>query len=242
MQPFDAGAFSTNSAFWSLKWEVLFSLLLPFFTSTMLVLRRHTLLLFLALMALSASTEIVHAAPEAIQLFPMFAIGIILAIELPRIQIARRAVAAKSRLLWPALGVFALCALTAHASLAPLFQGLTPRAGRFAAAGGSLLTTLGATLVVILTISWDGWRSQMEYPPWQWLGRYSYSLYLVHEPVVVCVAFALGITTNPVPVLILGVPLSVVVAMALYHTIELPSMKLAGRVGRRCADLGRVAG
>jgi peptidoglycan/LPS O-acetylase OafA/YrhL len=240
---FGAGGFATNSALWSLTWEVLFSLLLPFFMTAMLLARGRPVLLIVGLSALSASAEVSLEVPDAIRYFPMFAIGIVLAIELPRLQAARERLAgAPSAPMFWALGGLSALALTARWSLSPITQALPAPAVKLAAAGTSFLALLGATGIVTLTLCWDGFRRQMERPTWQAAGKHSYSLYLVHEPIVVSTAFAFGVTTSVLPVLLVGVPLGLLASYGFYRWVEAPSIGLATRVGKAAARRARPAG
>jgi peptidoglycan/LPS O-acetylase OafA/YrhL len=236
---FGAGSPATNTALWSLTWEVLFSLLLPFFVTMVLIARGRPVLLGLGLTALSAIAEASPKVPEAIRFFPMFGLGILLAFELPRLRALRARIAASPSpgLVWAALGAACALLLTARWCVAPLLRDLSGRAAAAAYVGGAFLELAGATLAVALTIAWDGWREQMERPVWQWAGRHSYSVYLLHEPIVVSLAFLLGVTDNPLPVLALGMPISLLAAAAFYRWVEAPSMKLASSVGRRSGQL-----
>ena len=66
----------------------------------------------------------------------------------------------------------------------------------------------------------------------RWLGKISFSLYLVHEPIVVSMTLLVG----PAPfllVLILALPASLLVAAAFYRLIEVPALRLSRELGRR---------
>jgi peptidoglycan/LPS O-acetylase OafA/YrhL len=236
---FGAGSPATNTALWSLTWEVLFSLLLPFFVTMVLIARGRPVLLGLGLVTLSALAEASPKVPDAIHFFPMFCLGILLAFELPRLRAlgARIDASTSPGLAWATLGAACVLLLTARWCVAPLLRQLTGRAAAAAYAGSAFLELAGATLAVALTIAWNGWREQMERPVWQWTGQTSYSLYLLHEPIVVSLAFLLGITDNPWIVLMLGMPISLLAAAAFYRWVESPTMKLASSVGRRYGRL-----
>ena len=74
----------------------------------------------------------------------------------------------------------------------------------------------------------------------RWLGRRSFSLYLVHEPIVVTVAYLLGATRNAALVLVTGLPVSLLVAEVFGRVCEVPSHRLAQRVGSRFSGRPRL--
>lgn len=73
-----------------------------------------------------------------------------------------------------------------------------------------------------------------------WLGVRVIHLYLVHEPIVVSVAFFLH-ATNPFYVALIAVPLSLLAAEVFFRMVERPSHRLAGLAGRVVADRVRSA-
>jgi len=73
-----------------------------------------------------------------------------------------------------------------------------------------------------------------------WLGRVSYSLYLVHIPILLMIVHLLG-GVVPLPLLLALVPIVSLGAAELFsRTVEQPSLRLAARVGARQA-LARAA-
>src|SRR5690606_24647298 len=69
--------------------------------------------------------------------------------------------------------------------------------------------------------------------PLQWLGTVSFSLYLMHEPIVVSVATLTPPTVAGVlVVLAVGIPASFGVAVLFHRVVERPSQHLAGWAGR----------
>jgi peptidoglycan/LPS O-acetylase OafA/YrhL len=102
--------------------------------------------------------------------------------------------------------------------------------GRGALRLTAVLTTAGAGGVVLVAWHCRPVVRAFEHRITQWLGSRSYSLYLVHEPIIVAVGFAFGgFRLVLVPV---GLGLSLVVAEAFYRVAEHPSIGLSRRVGR----------
>ena len=78
------GASTINSALWSLQWEVLFSLLLPFYVWAAVKLARFWPILIAA--SLLAITVGVGTRIGALQFLPMFMIGVVIATRLSQIR------------------------------------------------------------------------------------------------------------------------------------------------------------
>jgi peptidoglycan/LPS O-acetylase OafA/YrhL len=103
----------------------------------------------------------------------------------------------------------------------------------YSLAVGTVLTVLGACLLVWLFSSTDAGRSFGERRVCRWLGARSFSLYLVHEPIVVTVAYVLHGTTDAILVLVLALPLSLFAAELFGRMVEVPSHRFARAVGLR---------
>jgi peptidoglycan/LPS O-acetylase OafA/YrhL len=222
------GAGSLNSPLWSLQWEMLFSLLLPLYVVLAIRMRRTWLLSIAGLFLIIAVGNILYAALPVY--LPMFGVGVLMA--------ARRDVLERwGRKLgpwgWASLLVASIVLLCSQW----LFPQL-PMTISLAAIGGALLlfafiacksaVRLGNNFLV------------------HWLGMRSFSLYLVHEPIVVSVAFVLH-ATNPFQVALIAMPLSLLVAEIFFRLVERPSHRLAGVAGRavtervRSAEAGMIA-
>jgi peptidoglycan/LPS O-acetylase OafA/YrhL len=72
-------------------------------------------------------------------------------------------------------------------------------------------------------------RRALTKPAPQWLGRVSFSLYLTHLPILVVLCYLFG-DSNWLLVALVGIPLSLGVAMVFFRSIEAPSHRLAGRI------------
>jgi peptidoglycan/LPS O-acetylase OafA/YrhL len=105
-----------------------------------------------------------------------------------------------------------------------------------------LLYGVGATLLIWLVMGSARATALLEIPQLQWLGRISYSLYLVHVPVLQTMVRGLdGIV--PGHVVVWFVPPVALLAAHLFHVaVEAPSIALARRLGSRVGRGGlRVA-
>ena len=214
---------------WSLRWEVIFSALLPLFVALGKIGRRHPIMFLTLLGGLMASSSITD---RAFLYLPMFGIGVLLA---------------ETECSWtswvtgrwgrsgPVLRLFTgvLCAVLLASSALVLGSGFD-RLSRFVLsdAGFSIvqmLVTGGAALLVMMAICVSPVARVLEMRPVAWLGSRSYSLYLTHLPVVLTIAYVFKGWSWPGVVLI--VLASLLMADVFYRFVERPSTMLARTVG-----------
>lgn len=219
------GVSDLNSPLWSLRWELLFSLLLPLAALIAASGRRA------AAITLAVSPLVVglgHAtSSQALIYLPDFAIGVAVATLLlgagarrPAGRLTARAhlgwagwVAGSLLLLCPqwvlnAMGVHEPKVFTAVLAFVPL----------------------GAAGIVTAAVRWTVASRFLESTPIAWLGRISFSLYLVHAPILLASANVL----RDAPILVqLAVALiaSLLAAVAFARFVEGPSHRLAKRIG-----------
>jgi peptidoglycan/LPS O-acetylase OafA/YrhL len=221
----------SNRALWSLKWEVIFSVLLPVFLIFALVLPR-----LLAIKIAGIAIAIVGGAAlgrSPLFYLPMFAAGTLIAFERHRLRRIAKMIdrSQRSRLAWCLLAVAALLLLNSYWLVYAAPVASSPALNHI----GDLtrgLQVAGACLAIFLLIGWTSAQRQFERSVPKWLGSRSFSLYLVHEPVVVSVALLLGGRPNLVLFAILVVPASLGIAEIFYRLIESRSHRLARHVGR----------
>lgn len=229
---------STMTALWSLRWEVLFSLLLPLFVLAATRLRHWAPLVVGALAAIAwlgamaGPVEAPYALGAAYQL-PLFALGCVLAVGRDRVGevIARWRPAA-----WAAVLVVAVLLTTSYWLLD--LGGLRADVPLAVVALTRVLQAAGAALLVVAALGPLG--RPLRHPAVRWLGSRSFSLYLVHEPVVVAVGYLTGWTSPAV--LLLTVPVSLALAEGFFRTVERPSHRLARGVGARLSRRGAPVG
>lgn len=208
-----------NSALWSLRWELIFSFLLPMFIVFGLIWRR---LWLLKLLGAVLAIAVLRSADTMLYL-PMFAVGVFLATGREQLMAVANRV---PRPVWWALLAAALLLLNAHWTTPAVSHGLVPTHVTTAVA------LLGAALLVALFVTWPAARRLGERRAIHWLGTISFSLYLVHEPIAVSVAVLLGGHANAGWTLLIVLPVSLIVAWAFYRLVERPAYHLARRVGR----------
>ena len=212
-----------NPPLWSLAWEMWFSLLLPIGVILAVATRRWTLAWAAAL--LTASTIGYLLAVEPLMYLPAFALGALLAANHASLRAisTRLAVRPGGVLLWTLVAVLGPLLLTAHWLLRPV---LTAPWSELTLA----LRVPGAVLVVATVALWPAAQQLLSGRLLGWLGRISFSLYLVHFPVVVTFGQVFGPEHWWWGAMV-SVTVSLVLAQLMYRWVELPAQALAARVG-----------
>ena len=212
-----ASAAPLNGALWSLHWEVLFSLALPMVLLAAPLLRRQPL----PIVALVLAAVIIAPRPGAVTYLAPFVIGTVLGLREDVIAAVRERLAGRRVL----------------ALLAPATAGLLtadlwlPNATRGAGSGGALVI-IGAALAVVTPLVDQRSAALLQRPVIQWLGRRSYSLYLIHEPIVIALAFALGGPSFWV-LLPVATGASLLVTTLFHRAVEQPSQQLSRAAAAR---------
>lgn len=94
---------------------------------------------------------------------------------------------------------------------------------------GGLPTSIGATLLVALCFADKKTDDALTAPVPLWLGRVSYSLFLIHIPILMTAAHILSGTVPMAAVLAITLAVALLAAELLYRSVELPSIKI-GRI------------
>jgi peptidoglycan/LPS O-acetylase OafA/YrhL len=221
------GSVHYDNVLWTLRWEFLFSLLLPGFLVVAVLLRRWWLPTGLLAVGLGVAGAV--GGIDALQYLPVFFLGTLIAVRLRAIEGWSESRRAK-RLLAVILPISALVLICSFL-LAPIVPGGTD--GAHALVG---LEALGGVGVVVVAGAATRFRRFLEGRIPQFLGRISFSLYLVHLPVLVTLTWLLGDWNWPVAASI-GVPLATLTGWGFFRLVEKPLHKVA-RSAKRGA--GRV--
>ena len=216
-----------NNVLWTLRWELAFSLLLPGYLVLAMALRRRWLPTGALAVGLSVAGAV--AGIEALTYLPVFFLGTLLAVRLRSFERWSESRAARRVL----LGVLAAggVVLIAEWLLAPVVPLGTD--GSHALIG---LSTLGAVGVVTAAAGATGFRGLLERSVPQFLGRISFSLYLVHLPVLASLGFLLGDWNWPLVALI-GVPLALLAGWGFFRLVEKPLHRVARNAKRGAAKV-----
>lgn len=227
-------SYDINNVLWSLRWELLFSILLPLVIVVAVRVRGHWALALGISVALSATGAVTDI--DALTYLPVFFIGTLMAVRLDAIrEWTRRRLLRRRPRLWGILLVGgSLLLIIAHWLAKPIAP-----AGTIASTVLSQFPVLGAAGLVLSAIGVPFLRGALDARPCQWLGRVSFSLYLVHVPIIATLAFTLG-DKRWWLVALLTIPVALLAAWGFHWVVERPSHRLARRISRIIA--GRVDG
>lgn len=215
-------SYTLVNTLWSLRWELIFTLLLPIAVLLARLLRRWAWPVA-ALMSVIMVLGRVAGLDAAVYL-PAFFIGTLIAVRLDDL---RAWAADRSRPLQWAL-------LTGGSALLLVASWLSrPFVESSSTLGQALwgLSGVGAAGLIVVAIGSPFARRLLEAPPVLWLGKVSFSLYLVHAPILATLAFSFG-DERWWLVGIVGVPLSLLIAAGFFQLVERPSHGFARSVGR----------
>lgn len=218
-----SGASGVVSPLWSLRWEVIFSLLLPvIFYAARLIPAWVFGLTCVVLSAVGA-----HYGSGVLHYLPIFGVGVALEAEWDRIgRLLERVTRRAGVLVWCGILALAIVLLSMHwLLLAPLGHPAT-----VALSQGPIV--LGAALLVVIAVYCEPLRRFLTWRPVAWLGTISFSLYLIHEPFVLTLASATGAARWT---LITAVPLALVAAWLFWLVVERPAHRLSRTVRSRAA-------
>lgn len=207
-----------NSVLWSLHAEAIFSFLLPIGVLLVALVARWRLRWLPVVLALAV--PLVTGSPGWASYMPVFAIGATLGWYWGHLEGVQ---AATPRRWSTPLAVLLLVTMTAD--WWPFMMG--GWRGRVA----DTVVLASAAGIVVLTVRFGAARRLMRSRVVQWLGLMSYSLYLIHEPVVLSVRNL----TSAIPAW-WTLPITAVIALplawAFHKVIEAPSHRLSRRTGR----------
>lgn len=201
-----------NSALWSLKWEVWFSLLLPLYLLMVRACGRWWPVLWAV--SLIVSQVGLQTNVAALHYLPEFMIGVLAGLHRETVE---RWTARVPRVAWPMLLVAALGLINAPFYPVPVILAAT-------------WIEVGCGLLVLCVWRSDIVAGAFRSRPLLWLGRVSFSLYLVHEPIVVSIAQVSG---DVYQVLALSLVLSLLAAWGFHTWVERPSHIVSKRIGER---------
>jgi peptidoglycan/LPS O-acetylase OafA/YrhL len=214
---------NVNPPLWSLAWEMWFSLLLPVCVILAVASRRWTPAWVALLIAASVAGYLVGSEP--LMYLPAFGLGALLAANFETLQArsARLSRSSGGTLVWTLIALAGPALLITYWLVRPV---LTAPWNDLTLA----LRVPGAFLIVATVALWPPVQRMLSGRLLAWLGAVSFSLYLVHFPIVVTFAQLAGPEHWWWGALI-SVPLSLLLAQLMYRWVELPAQKLAARVG-----------
>lgn len=216
------GASGVVSPLWSLRWEVLFSLLLPLYVLLASRCRGWWWAKLVAVFAVIAAGSIFNIS--WLFFLPMFAVGAMLAAEWERIGSVMRRI--EKTTTWLLLLAAALVLTTANWTLVGI--GMPPALGHLT----EWVSVVGVTVFILIGGFWEPARKALESRPVAWLGAISFALYLVHEPIIIA-ARLLTFPLAPWVGLVIAIPTALVAAWLFARFVEQPAHRLSKWIGRR---------
>lgn len=225
-----------NLVWWSLQWEVWFSILLPVVVIVVRRARRHGVLLVVFFATASAAGRIISddstwysmRLMKAPLYLSMFGVGA--ALTLLEEPIRRRL--ATVRVVGAAVFVLgAVTLLTMPAAIEALIPSAGPGHSLGLFASGAI-GVMGAAACVVVALAIPSVVRALTVRPIHWVGTRSFSLYLVHDPIIAAIVFGFGLSSVTWWSFPLGIVLSLVVAAGFYRIVEAPVLSLLRRMPR----------
>lgn len=217
------GTSNSIGVLWSLQWEVVFSLALPVY---LVLVRKYPK--SATVIAVAACLVGWATADQVLSFMPMFFFGALLAQYWERVCrafafLGRGGLAAHAGGI--ALLSVAVCGLTSFFLI-----------GRWLTAVGvpARVATIpivmsAIVLLIIVAVNWPPLSRLLSLRALVFLGTISFSLYLVHRPIMIALAFMVGIGPLPAALTII---VSIGIAIAFYYAAERPMHRLARRIER----------
>jgi peptidoglycan/LPS O-acetylase OafA/YrhL len=217
------GTTTSLGVLWSLQWEIVFSLLLPVYV--LLVRSRPLPAAIIAVLGCLVGWSF---SEGVLTYLPMFFIGGLLAQYWPTVQRRFAFLAGsgwRTHILGGALTMAGALGILSYFLLgrlvAPLYD---PRVLTLP------LVLAGIIVVIVVAQMWPPLSRLLSTKPFVAAGMISFSLYLVHLPLVVLFAFVLPLGVWGT---VLSVVVSLLVAVAFYFVVERPSHQLSRRIASR---------
>jgi peptidoglycan/LPS O-acetylase OafA/YrhL len=165
---------------------------------------------------------------DAILYMPMFGVGVIMAFY--ENELVGRFSSFLGRSIWNRVGLIVFVILTGDFTAE-----ISPIKGNVAGIIVTLahgLGILGAALIILAVLSWPTYSKALETRPIAWVGKRSFSLYLIHDAILITIVLWLGGHPNPVLALALIVPSCLIGVALFYRFVERPTHKLSSNAGR----------
>lgn len=228
----------SNSALWTLRYEVMFSMLLPIYV--LIGIRFPKLNLLKGVLLMGAIVYFSEFQSSFRFYLPMFGLGVLMAVEHRRLAGVGDAIRnfRYSGWIWAGLSTAALLMLSSYWMVRGLNTDIDTLPFQLRTA--LVLMMLGGCLLIFVAVQCTG--SWLSSGPARWLGTRSFSLYLVHEPIVVSTAVFLGAGYSPPLAIALAVSTSLVIAELFHRVVERPSQRLGKAVERNITSRRRSAG
>jgi peptidoglycan/LPS O-acetylase OafA/YrhL len=223
-----------NTVLWSLRWEVWFSLLLPL---VVIAARRMPRQLWITLPLAIGVVEVGQYYGTVWSLWmPIFLVGVVMAVGRDDLRRLGELIESINSSI-VRVGIWAGLVLASGALI--LAEWVLRLAHSYGIDPGisvldlPALVSVGGALACFIVLGWPAAERIFSGGFLQWAGRISFSLYLVHEPIVVSLSSLLPPgTISGVLTIVVGGGISILVAMLLHRFVEAPSTRIARDIGK----------
>lgn len=215
-----------NGVYWSLQWEVVFSLMLPLLLYLYTKVPLRPIMLLLLSIAVSTvapglligSSESVHGA---FFYLPIFAMGIALAAmeDSIRVHVGR----------WGPFrsAVFLLVGVSCLTATWPMKWLIATGhigSGQATAYLTRILMLIGVGILMTSALGSESVAGALSRRPVQWLGQRSYSLYLIHAPIILALAYTFKMTGAPLWFCAMAVAACLLASEVFFRAFEKPTL------------------
>lgn len=215
------GTSGSIGVLWSLQWEVVFSLLLPVY---LYLVRRHPG--WATVVAIVGCWIGWSVNNQLLSYMPMFFFGALLAQYWEQMLLCFSFL---KRGGWAGhtagaiLVVVSICGMTSFFLLGRWLVGMDidPRLATMP------LVLVGIMLLTVTSVQWRPLSRVLSLRVMVFLGTISFSLYLVHRPIMIAMGFATGVGAIPAALTVL---VSLAIAVGFYYAFERPIHRLARRL------------
>jgi peptidoglycan/LPS O-acetylase OafA/YrhL len=221
-------SYSLDNVMWSLRWEIVFSVALPLFIGLAALIGRFWIPAIAVAAALYTVGIFANNAPMTY--LPLFLAGTIAALHIEQITAWAKNRGARFWTITAATSVLLII-------VGPMI-GRVPDVGDLAkfATGAAGFGAVGLVLSVIGSPLLD--RALSARVP-QFFGKISFSLYLIHVPLLTVVTYLVG-DSSWILIAAIVPPLAILAGWGFYTLLERPSQKAAKTVGAAAARAVRI--
>jgi len=199
------------SPIWSLQVEMRVSLIFPLLFMIMISSQ-----LWFRVLLIAASAVLGLLDPPTIKAIPLFLLGIALAMNEQRIR----------ALSLPRLAIFGTL------SLGVALYGIRSMMGLQIDAFSKYASGLGAALIILAVVANPQFAAILRWAPLHFMGRISYSFYLIHLPIMFFVASHFDRPFGLIPSIAIAFFLTLIVAYLMFELVERSGIGLGSKAAK----------
>lgn len=209
-----------NTAFWSLVYEMRISLIFPVLFMIVSRLSLISSIFVIGGFTLAGIHIGVHQTLITFEFIAIFLVGILLAKNMDRVGVLYKSISPMWRIIFALLSATVYICGHSLVVYGPIWH------------LGDLPTALGAAGLMVIALNSVLASRLLDTPIPSFLGRISYSLYLVHGTVLFAMTALMGDKVSHLLFFGLYLTVSILLSWGFYLGVEAPFMKMSRRVGR----------